>query len=119
MLCGPLHQPGFLWAEHFKVLVPFIAINKDYFITMLRACQPLICSGLFCAKTQHFAGIGTRKLGNVVAGNQPGQCFHPALLIQRMDLGIGAVIGYIFLNQQMAVGQCSDCLLYTSDAADD
>ena len=40
LLCGPLHQPGFLWAEHFKVLVPFIAINKNYFITMLRACQP-------------------------------------------------------------------------------
>ena len=37
LLCGPLHQPGFLWAERFKVLVPFIAINKDYFITMLRA----------------------------------------------------------------------------------
>lgn len=47
LLYGPLHQPGFLWAERFKVLVPFIAINKDYFITMLRACQPLICSGLF------------------------------------------------------------------------
>ena len=40
LFCDPLHQPGLLWTEHFRVLVPFIAINKDYFITMLRACQP-------------------------------------------------------------------------------
>ena len=34
-----MHQPGFLWAEHFRVLIPFIAINKTYFITRTRACQ--------------------------------------------------------------------------------
>ena len=41
LLCGPLHQPGFLWAEHFKVLVPFIAINIVYSITRPPPCQEL------------------------------------------------------------------------------
>ena len=56
LLCGPLHQPGFLWAEHFKVLVPFIAINKDYFITMLRACQPPYLQRLILRQDPAFRG---------------------------------------------------------------
>ena len=44
----------------------------------------------------------------MVTGDQAGQRFHAAFLIQRMNFGIGAVIGHIFLDQQMAVGQCSD-----------
>lgn len=61
LLCGPLHQPGFLWAEHFRVLIPFIAINKTYFITRTRACQAPDSDGnaplLLAAGTQHFPRI--------------------------------------------------------------
>ena len=53
----------------------------------------------------------------MVAGDQPGQRFHAALRIQRVDLGIGAFIRDILLDKQMAVGQCSD-LRCVGDAED-
>ena len=44
----------------------------------------------------------------MIAGDQPGQCFHAALRIQRVDLGISAVVRHIFLDQQVAVSQCGN-----------
>ena len=60
--------------------------------------------GLF----QHFAGVGTGKLRHMVAGDEMRQCIHAAVFIQRMDLGIGPLIGDVFLDQQMAVRQSCD-----------
>ena len=53
----------------------------------------------------------------MIAGDQPGQCFHAALRIQRVDLGISAVVRHIFLDQQVAVSQCGD-LCRMGDAQD-
>ena len=53
----------------------------------------------------------------MVAGNDMRQRIHPALLIKGMDLGIGALVCNIFLDEQMAVSQCSD-LCGVGDAED-
>ena len=53
----------------------------------------------------------------MVAGDDVRQSVHPALLIQRMDLGIGALVCNIFLNEQMTVGQSGD-LCRMRDAED-
>ena len=68
-------------------------------------------------KAQHFPRIGTGKFGDMVAGDDVRQSIHPALLIQRMDLGIGALVCNIFLDEQMAVGQSCD-LCRMRDAED-
>ena len=62
----------------------------------------------FCVPAQHFPGIGQRKLCDMVAGDEAGQCLHPAILVQRVDLGIGTLIRDVFLDKQMAVCQRSD-----------
>ena len=68
-------------------------------------------------QSQHLSGIGTGKFRDMVTGNDMRQRVHSALGIQRVDLSIGAFIRDIFLNKQMAVGQCSD-LRCVSDAED-
>ena len=60
---------------------------------------------LFFGKSQHLPRIGTGQLGDVVAGNDVRQGIHTALGIQRMDLGIGALVCNIFLDEQVAVRQ--------------
>ena len=66
---------------------------------------------------QHFPCIGAGKLGNVVAGDEARQGLYTAIFIQRMDLGIGPLIGDVFLDQQVAVSQCGD-LCRMGDAQD-
>ncbi len=44
----------------------------------------------------------------MVAGDEAGQSLYTAILVQRVYLGIGALVRDIFLDKQMAVGQCSD-----------
>ena len=44
----------------------------------------------------------------MVAGDEAGQRLHPAILVQRVDLGIGTLIRDVFLDEQMAVCQRSD-----------
>ena len=62
----------------------------------------------FCVPAQHFPGIGQRKLRDMVAGDEAGQRLYTAILVQRVYLSIGTLVRDIFLNEQMAVGQCSD-----------
>ena len=71
----------------------------------------------FCVPAQHFSGIGQRKLCDMVAGDEAGQSPYTSILVQRVYLGIGALVRDIFLDKQMAVGQCSD-LRRMSDAED-
>ena len=66
---------------------------------------------------QHLSSIGTGKLRDMVARNDMSQCVHSAFGIQRVDLGIGSLIRDILLDEQMAVGQCSD-LRCVGDAED-
>ena len=68
-------------------------------------------------QSQHLSGIGTGKLRDMVTGNNMRQRVHSAFGIQRVDLGIGAFIRDILLDEQMAVGQCSD-LRCVGDAED-
>ena len=53
----------------------------------------------------------------MVAGDEAGQRLYTAILVQRVYLSIGALVRDIFLDKQMAVGQCSD-LRRMSDAED-
>ena len=63
-------------------------------------------SSAVLALLQHFPCIGAGKLGNVVAGDEARQGLYTAIFIQRMDLGIGALVGHIFLDEQMTISQC-------------
>ena len=53
----------------------------------------------------------------MVAGDEAGQRLYTAILVQRVYLSIGALVRDIFLDKQMAVGQCSD-LRCVGDAED-
>ena len=53
----------------------------------------------------------------MVAGDEAGQRLYTAILVQRVYLSIGTLVRDIFLDKQMAVGQCSD-LRRMSDAED-
>ena len=44
----------------------------------------------------------------MVARDEAGQRLHPAILVQRVDLGIGTLIRDVFLDKQMAVCQRSN-----------
>ena len=44
----------------------------------------------------------------MVAGDEAGQRLYTAILVQRVYLSIGTLIRDIFLDKQMAVGQCND-----------
>ena len=57
---------------------------------------------------QHLPCIGTGKLGNVVTGDQACQRLYAAIFVQRMDFSIGALVGHVFLDEQMTIGQCCD-----------
>ena len=69
------------------------------------------------ALLQHFPCIGAGKFGDMVAGDETRQGFYAAIFVQRMDLGIGALVRYILLDEQMAIGQCCD-LRRVGDAQD-
>ena len=60
------------------------------------------------ALLQHFPCIGAGKFGDMVAGDETRQGFYAAIFVQRMDLGIGPLIGDVFLDQQVAVRQGRD-----------
>ena len=74
-------------------------------------------SAAVLALLQHFPCIGAGKLGNVVAGDEARQGLYTAIFIQRMDLGIGALVRHIFLDEQMTISQCCD-LRRMGDAQD-
>ena len=69
------------------------------------------------ALLQHFPCIGAGKFGDMVAGDETRQGFYAAIFVQRMDLSIGALVGHVFLDEQMAVGQRCD-LRRMGDAQD-
>ena len=53
----------------------------------------------------------------MVAGDEARQGLYTAIFIQRMDLGIGALVGHIFLDEQMTISQCCN-LRRMGDAQD-
>ena len=60
-------------------------------------------SSAVLALLQHLSCIGAGKLGNVVAGDEARQGLYTAIFIQRMNLGIGALVGHIFLDEQIGI----------------
>ena len=53
----------------------------------------------------------------MVTGNQARQRLYAAIFVQRVNLSIGALVGHVFLDEQMTIGQCCD-LRCVGDAQD-
>ncbi|MFV8223176.1 hypothetical protein [Faecalibacterium hattorii] len=91
-----LHQPV-VWADTDKVLVPSTSFKLTQFSGVVRSAM--------LGQSQHLSGIGTGKLRDMVTGNDMR---HASCLADKVSV-VYAFIRDIFLDKQMAVGQCSDC----------